>query len=129
MTADTQRNKQELRAAFGDARAATRSTTPRVEALVVEMEEASESDSADSFCHLARVLERESAAKSATIAELREALVACYQLLDDSHVRNFVTTKQGEQAQLHRALNMTRRILTHTDIPDDARAALAKVTP
>jgi hypothetical protein len=41
--------------------------TPRVEALIVEMEEEPDAESADAFCHLARALEREN-------AQLREAL-------------------------------------------------------
>lgn len=45
-------------------------------------------------------------------AALVEALEEAYALLDNSNVRHYVSTKLGEQAPLHSALNKTRKALT-----------------
>lgn len=44
--------------------------------------------------------------------ELQTALTLCLELLDDSDVRHFISTKLGEQARLHSALNKARSAIS-----------------
>lgn len=47
--------------------------------------------------------------------ELAAALEKCYELLDNSSVRAFISHTLGEQARLHEAINLSRKALVRCD--------------
>lgn len=53
------------------------------------------------------------------VVAMLEALPECVELLDRSDVRYFISTKLGEQARLHSALNKSRAALAQLPRAED----------
>jgi hypothetical protein len=53
------------------------------------------------------------------VALAPEALTLCHALLDNSDVRYFISQKLGEQATLHRALNLARNAVACLPKPQE----------